>query len=324
MIKFKQIKRIKLNEIDTGDETFSVNFMPNLGNLRYSIEKIGLIQPVILRKKLNRYQIICGFRRVSILRDLGSDEIEAIICEEELNDKDFFIISIHDNLLGRGFNVVEKAIAIEKLVYRFKVDSTTVIHEFLPLLSLETSEKILNTYLSLAQMEEEVKIYVINEKVSHSNIRRLATFNQEDRRALIPFISRLKLGENRLKEMLIFLSEISMRDRISIKEILKKPEIETIISQSELTSSQKTEKIKRILMNLRFPKLFQKEEEFEKRIKCLNLPSGISIQHSPYFEGREFKISFQFETPDEYDSFINTLLILKNNEEFKEMMRKFE
>lgn len=321
-IRSKQLKKIKLNEIDIKDETFSTNFMPNLEKLRLSIKQIGLIQPVILRKKMDRFQIISGFRRISILEEIGTEELDSIIFEDEMDEKDLFILALHENIMGRDFNIVEKAIAIEKLANRFKIDSSIIIQEFLPLFDLDTNEKILNTYLSLAQMEEEVKIYILKEKVSHSNIRRLATFNSEDRLTLIPFLSRLKLSENRLKEILILLSEISMRDNLAIKEIIKISEIEAIISNNELTPSQRTERVKKVLMSIRYPMLYKKEEEFDKGIKSLNLPTGISFQHSDFFEGRELKVSFRFETGEEYNSIISTLTAIGSKEEFKEILKK--
>lgn len=320
MVKYKHLKRIQMEKIDTKDETFSTNFMPNLERLRLSIIEIGLIQPVILREKMDGFQIISGFRRISVLRELGIEEVDSIIFEEDEDEKDFFILALHENIMGRGLNIVEKAIAIEKLINQFRIDPFTVIHKFLPLFDLETNEKILNTYLSLARMEEEVKVYVLNEKVSHSNIRRLATFNSEDRSGLIQFLTRLKLGENRLKEILLLLSEISKRDGISIRDIIKKPEIETIVSDDGFTPSQRTERVKKALMRMRYPTWFKKEEEFQRKLKELNLPIGVSLQHSDFFEGRELKVSFQFETAEEYNSLISTLATIGNREEFKEIM----
>jgi ParB-like chromosome segregation protein Spo0J len=47
----KPIQSIPLQQIDLSDDTFSVNYLPDLQKLRTSIEEVGLIQPVLLRKK---------------------------------------------------------------------------------------------------------------------------------------------------------------------------------------------------------------------------------------------------------------------------------
>ena len=321
MVKMKSIQMIPLQQIDLLDETFSVNYSPDLQSLRSSIKEIGLIQPVILRKKKDKHQIICGFRRISVLKELEYTEVESRVFEEkERNEPEFFFISLQENLTSRGFNPVEKAIALDKLVHRFQVALPAVIQDYLPLFSLEPNEKILNTYLSLSQMEDEVKAYVLKEEVSRSNIRLLAKMGSEDRMALPPLLSSLRLGENRLREMLTLVNENSRRERVTLRELIDRPEIQAILSQKELTPIQRTERIKRVLMGLRYPRMGRMEEEFEKKRKAFSLPPGVSLHHSPYFEGKELKIEFQFQTMEEYRSIVSSLSSLAESEEFKEIL----
>lgn len=325
MDEMKPIQMIPFDQTDLKDETLSVNFMPDLQPLRSSIQAVGLIQPILLRKKKEGYQIVCGFRRMIILKELGIFEIPAMVFEEkEQNDLELFILALQENLATRGFNAVEKAIALDKLIHSFSVEPSVVIKSFLPLFSLEPNEKILNTYLSLAGMEDEIKTYVVREEVSRSNIRLLAKISSEDRRILVPFLSSLKLGENRLKEMLTLLSEISRREGVNIKKIINHPEIEAILSQEEVPPIRKTERVKSILLDFRHPKMRQMEEEFEEKRKALNLIPAVSLQHSPYFEGRELKIGFQFRTMKEYRAIVDSLSRLADKEEFKELIGEGE
>jgi ParB family chromosome partitioning protein len=324
MNKMKPIQRIPIQQIDLSDETFSVNYLPDLQRLRSSIEKIGLIQPVLLRKKSEGYQIICGFKRISVMKELKKSEIESRVFEEkEMDEFHLFSLSLQENLTTRGFNVVEKAIALAKLIHHFHIHPDTVIHTFLPLFSLEPNEKILNTYLSLAKMEDEIKTYVLKEAVSRSNIRRLSAMTSDDRMAVLSLVSPLKLGENRLREILTLLEEIYRRDQCPIREIVRRLEIQVVLSQKELTPSQKTERVKKILMTLRYPKMHQLEEAFEKKKKNLNLPSHLSFQPSPFFEGRGLRAEFQFETMEEYRGILSFLSNLADKEEFQKLIQSF-
>lgn len=321
-VNMKAIQKIPLQQIDLSEDTFSINYLPGLQNLRSSIEEVGLIQPVFLRKRLGGYQIICGFRRISVMKELGKSEIESRVFEEkEMNEFQLFSFSLHENLTTRGFNTIEKAIALDKLIHRFQIDHAIVIKTFLPSFSLEPNEKILNTYLSLAQMEDEIKRYVLEEEVSRSNIRRLATLNPDDRMVILSLISQLKLGENRLREILTLLEEISRRNQCAEKDIVQWPDIQAILSQKELTPSHKTERVKKVLMDLRYPKRHQMEEEFEKRRRDLNLPSNLLIHHQPFFEGRGLRVEFQFETMEEYRSIVLSLSQFADMEEFKELIQ---
>jgi len=318
----KTIQKIPISHIDLTDETFSVNFRPDLRRLRSSIEEIGLIQPVLLRKKQDGYQIICGFRRIIIIEEIGgSDILSMVLDEEEKDDLQLFFMSLHENLTTRGFNTVEKAVALDKLVHQFHVDPIVVIKKYLPQFDLEADEKILNTYLSLIPMEEEIKRYVLKEEVSRTNIRRISSFSSKDRMALLSLISPLKLGENRLREILTFLEEITKRDRLTIREIVKRPEIQAILSHRELTPSQRADRMKKALLGLRYPRMHSMEGKFEKKRKELNMPSNVFLYHLPFFEGKGLKVEFQFETVDEYRSMLSSLSKLADKKEFKEILQ---
>jgi len=317
----RPIQKIPLEQIDLSDDTFSVNYFPDLQRLRSSIEQIGLIQPVLLRKKGDPYQIVCGFRRISVMKELGKSEIESRVLEDkEMDEFQLFSLSLHENLTTRGFNAVEKAVALDKWIHRFQIDPAAVIKTFLPFFSLEPNEKILNTYLSLVQMEDEIKTYVLKEEVSRTNIRKLSTLTSDNRMAVLSLISPLKLGENRLREALTLLEEISRRNQCQEKDIVQRPEIQTVLFQKELTPSQKSERIKKVLMGLRYPKLNQLEKAFEKKRRDLNLPSNISLQHPSFFEGKRLKIEFQFESIEEYRSIVKSLSSLPDTGEFEEII----
>jgi len=321
MIEMKAIQRIPLQEIDQFDDTFSVNYLPDLQKLRSSINEVGLMQPVVLRRRSRGHQIVCGFRRISVMKELGKSEVDANVFEEKERDEfQLFSLSLHENLTTRGFNAVEQAVALDKLIHYFKIDPAAAIKTFLPFFSLEPHEKILNTYLSLARMEDEIKTYVLREEVSRSNIRRLSSLTPDNRMTVLSLISPLKLGENRLRETLTLLEEISKRNQCEEKDVIQRPEIQGVLSQKELTPSQKTERIKKILTDLRYPRLNQLEEAFEKKRKELNLPSSISLRHPPFFEGKRLKIEFQFETTEEYRSLLSALSVLPEKEEFKQMI----
>ncbi len=317
----KPIQSIPLQEIDLTDDTFSVNYLPDLERLRSSIEEIGLIQPVLLRQKKDHYQIVCGFRRISVMKELGKSEIESIVYEEkEMDEFQLFSLSLQENLTTRGFNTVEKAIALDKLIHRFQIDPAAVIKTFLPSFSLEPNEKILSTYLSLARMEEEIKTYVLKEEVSRTNIRRLSTLTPDNRMAVFSLISPLKLGENRLREILTLLEEISKRNQCAEKDVIRRLEVQEVLSQKELTPSQKTDRIKKVLTGLRYPRLNQLEKAFEEKRKDLNLPSNILLHHPPFFEGKRLEIRFQFGTMEEYRSILSSLSVLPEKEEFRQMI----
>jgi len=89
------------------------------------------------------------------------------------------------------------------------------------------------------------------------------------------------LGENRLREVLTLFEEIAQRDHRTVREVIALREIQTVLSHQDLTPSQRAEKVKKVLLNLRYPKLHQLQETFETKRKELNLPAGLSLQPQP-------------------------------------------
>jgi hypothetical protein len=142
--------------------------------------------------------------------------------------------------------------------------------------------------------------------------------------AVLSLIAPLKLGENRLREVLTLLEEIARRNHCEGKDIVQRAEVQEILSQKELTPSQKTERIKKVLTGLRYPKLNQLEKAFEKKRKDLNLPSNISLHHPPFFEGKRVKIEFQFESTEEYRSIVKSLSSLPGTREFEEIIQSVQ
>ncbi|HUL37871.1 MAG TPA: hypothetical protein VLW47_09295, partial [Thermodesulfobacteriota bacterium] len=92
------------------------------------------------------------------------------------------------------------------------------------------------------------------------------------------------------------------------------------LSQEELTPSQRTELVKKVLTALRYPKMEQMEKAFEKRRRNLTLPPNLSIHHPSFFEGRGLRVEFHIETMEEYRSILNSLSNLADKEEFQDML----
>jgi ParB/RepB/Spo0J family partition protein len=316
----ESIATVAIGDLDLADETFSMNFMPDLSRLRASIEAAGLLQPVVLRRKGSVYQTVRGFRRLAVLKGLGRTDVPATLCPEGRGEQTLFLEALHENLLTREFNAVEMATILDRLVNRFGMEPQRVVREFLPLLDLETSGKILNTFLALARMEKETREFVVREKVSRNNIRKLAALSAEERLDLVAFFSPLKLGENTMRELLTLLEEIGRRERSPIRGIAERPEVREILLHPELTPSQKTEKLKKALTALRYPGLQRQEEEFDSKRRELDLPAGISIRPSSFFEGKELRIDFQFSSEEDYRKALTTLSALPGKPAFRALL----
>lgn len=79
-----------------------------------SIKTNGLLQPIVLRKRENGYEIIDGHRRVEAFRILGRGDVQAIV--KEMDDREAQIMSVVANIQRENLSNIERAIAFKKIL----------------------------------------------------------------------------------------------------------------------------------------------------------------------------------------------------------------
>jgi len=75
----------------------------DLTNLKASLQKYGLINPVVITPV---YELISGFRRIMAARELGWKYIDARIMEPD-SELDFLEMEMHENIIRKDFTVDE-------------------------------------------------------------------------------------------------------------------------------------------------------------------------------------------------------------------------
>ncbi len=100
--------------VEINDPKKSIYMRRRLRELADSIVISGLLQPILVRKKDDQYEIIDGHRRVEAFKKLGYDEIPAQIVDR--TDKETQVMTVVSNLQRIGLNHLEKALAFEKIL----------------------------------------------------------------------------------------------------------------------------------------------------------------------------------------------------------------
>ena len=112
-----EIKKIKLEDIVAfKNHPFKVEDNESFKELVQSIKENGLLNPIIVRPKDDKYEIISGHRRLKAMELNGYDEIETYI--KELNDDEAVIQMVDSNLQRDKILPSEKAFA-----YKMKLDA---------------------------------------------------------------------------------------------------------------------------------------------------------------------------------------------------------
>ncbi len=160
------IREIPLDEIDPNPfqprEKFSDE---SLSELATSIKTHGVLEPIILRAKGKRYEIIAGERRYRASKLAGLKTIPAVI--KNYNDLKTMEIALVENLQREDLNPLEQARTFMKLIKEFKLTQEEVARR-----TGKSRSAITNT-IRLLNLPEEIQKMILEEKISPGHARAL-------------------------------------------------------------------------------------------------------------------------------------------------------
>lgn len=155
-----KIVELNLNELDYyKNQPFKEYNQDEMNNLKESIERIGLQNAIVVRKKENdRYEILSGNNRVRVFKELNKETIPARIVE--CDDDKAELIMIDSNIVQRNeLSVMERAKAYklkQELMKKVKFNKDEIFNkEEQELLNQTESRRIFFRYISLNNLIEE-------------------------------------------------------------------------------------------------------------------------------------------------------------------------
>ena len=118
--KNKLFNEIQIDLIDLNPFQPRTNFNSNeLEQLASSIEKLGLIQPITVKKNENRYTLISGERRLRAFQKLSKKSIPAYI--RLANDQESLEMALVENIQRKNLDPIEIAISYSRLTEELKI-----------------------------------------------------------------------------------------------------------------------------------------------------------------------------------------------------------
>jgi len=97
---------------------------PQFQELVASIEVAGLLQPVVVRRHLDGYQLIAGERRWRAAQKLGWPKIPAVI--KEADDRTLLTLALVENLQRDNLSSIEEATSYQRLLDEFQVSQAEI------------------------------------------------------------------------------------------------------------------------------------------------------------------------------------------------------
>ena len=308
-------EKLSIDDISLKDERFRISYYFPLDELILSIKKIGLINPPLVAFRDKHIILVSGWKRVLACAELAITHIPVFLIEEE-DELEIFLKAFYENLATREFSLLDKAEILNRLK-RFGEDEQNIVRHYMPLLNIPRTLPYLDSLMAISQLEPEAKRFIQEKSMPLLPASLLAEFNPEERRLLFPLLS--PLGQNKKKEILENLQDISRRIGTPAEKILSAQEILKIQSSEKLSSLQKAEKVRFLLKRKRYPAFSSWEESFESLLKKMRWPKEITIRPTPYFEDEEFSVTFSFENKEKFNANLLKLQELASREEFSKI-----
>lgn len=113
------VLQIPVSKIRTNKYQPRVDFnSEKLHELMNSIKEKGVVQPVLVRRAADGYELIAGERRLRAVKSLGIEKIPAIV--RNVQDVDMLEISLIENIQREELNPLEEAHAFQRFITEFE------------------------------------------------------------------------------------------------------------------------------------------------------------------------------------------------------------
>lgn len=171
--KEKSVQMIKMSMIEPNREQPRKQFGEDaLLELAESIEQFGILQPLLVQKKGDYYEIIAGERRWRASKLAGIKEIPVII--KEFSDQEAVEISLIENIQREDLNPIEEAVAYKRLMEEFHLKQDAIAER------VSKSRTAVTNSMRLLKLDDRVQQMLIDEMITTGHARALLAIEDSE------------------------------------------------------------------------------------------------------------------------------------------------
>lgn len=169
----EKIKKVDISLIEPNKEQPRREFDTNkLTELAESIEKHGVIQPIIVRRKDKGYELVAGERRWRAAKKAGFKEVPCIVRElEQLQSTEIALI---ENIQREDLNPIEEALAYNSLIEKHNMTQEKVSEV------VGKSRSYITNIVRLLNLDDRVRTFILNGKLTSGHGRTLLGIDNKD------------------------------------------------------------------------------------------------------------------------------------------------
>ncbi|MFZ3172592.1 MAG: ParB/RepB/Spo0J family partition protein [Carboxydocellales bacterium] len=195
-----------------------------LDELAQSIREHGIIQPIIVRKSAQGYELIAGERRWRAAQRAGLKLIPAVV--KEYNDADINEVALIENLQREDLNPIEEALALRKLGQEFQLTQEQMAQK------LGKSRPYVANCLRILNLPSAIQQLVATGELSSGHVRPLLGVKSKERQLeLAQLINKKGLSVRQTEELVRGL-EKREQDQENKQKIVQ-PQASAVLPQAE-------------------------------------------------------------------------------------------
>jgi len=167
------VQVMKINEVEPNRDQPRKNFDEDaLLELSDSIKQFGVLQPLLVRKRKDYYEIIAGERRWRAAKLAGVKEVPVI--EKEYTDQEILEIGLIENIQRENLNPIEEAIAYKRLLEEFNLKQDEVSER------VSKSRTAVTNSMRLLKLSDKVQQMIIDDMISTGHARALLAIDDPE------------------------------------------------------------------------------------------------------------------------------------------------
>mgnify|MGYP005776942701 FL=1 len=164
---------IKISKVEPNREQPRKSFDEDaLQELADSIKQFGILQPLIVKKKDDYYEIVAGERRWRAAKVAGLKEVAVIL--KEFNEQEIVEISLIENIQRENLNPIEEAVAFKRLMEDFSLKQDEIAER------VSKSRTAVTNSMRLLKLDKRVQQMVVDEMISTGHARALLSLENDE------------------------------------------------------------------------------------------------------------------------------------------------
>lgn len=169
---------MKINMVEPNHDQPRKNFEEDaLLELADSIKQMGVLQPLLVRKRNDYYEIIAGERRWRAAKIAGLKEVPVII--KDYTEQEIVEIGLIENIQRENLNPIEEAMAYKKLLEEFHLKQDEVAER------VSKSRTAVTNSMRLLKLNEKVQQMIIDDMITTGHARALLAIDDQEQQYIL-------------------------------------------------------------------------------------------------------------------------------------------